>query len=356
MLRRISLAILGTAALAAVTLVLGGPGPLERILPAKALDYLESAGAFGARGRAGQLPQDFLQDDTDGLRAEGPIAAGAGNRPVFIRDVVAGHTTQAEADIPAEITTIRPIMGCRPTPPQAGTHLGHVTAGTSGIGLALSTYNDSHLAAGVQLLADHYRQTGNAAMPDLSGPAYEAYDVAVTATSAPVYLVLETGSGNRMWNLHLAPGARIERVILLGGTQTGIANLDPVVPVEVILDAGLAGCDIHPAYGLKVADGTSFGADAYDRWFLDAFGVTASSSRIGFDRGTISLVGPVPQAEEPKASYAPINGAKIRMTQDQFFEIRGQTGRGENFAARAKAIALTFAFGDLDYLRQGANF
>lgn len=351
MVRRISLAILGAAALAAVALVLGGPGPLERILPPRALDYLESAGVFGAHGRMGQLPRDFLEEDAGGLRAMGPIAAGAGNRPVFIGDVVAGYTTQAGADIPAEVTTIRPIMGCRPTPPQEGTHFGHVTAGTSGIGLALSTYNDSDLAAGVQRLADHYRQTGNAAMPDLSGPAYEAYDVAVTETSAPVYLVLETGAGNRMWNLHLAPGARIERVILLGGTQAGIANLDPVVPVEVILDSGLASCGIHPAYG---PEGTSDGA--YDRWFLDVFGVTASSSRIGFDRGTISLVGPVPGAEDPKAGYAPVNGAKIRTTQDQFFEIRGQAGKGENFAARVKAIALTFAFGDLDYLRQGASF
>lgn len=351
MVRRISLAILGTAALAAVALVLGGPGLLARILPSEALAYLEGAGVLGAGGRAGELPQDFLQVDT--LRADGPIAAAAGNRPVFIRDVVAGYTTQAEADIPAEVTTIRPIMGCRPTPPQEGTHLGHVTAGTSGIGLALSTYNDSDLAAGVQLLADHYRQTGTAAMPDLSGPAYEGYDVAVTETAAPVYLVLETGAGNRMWNLHLAPGARIERVILLGGTQAGIANLDPVVPVEVVLDAGLEGCGIRPAYG---SGGASAGAEAYDRWFLDAFGVAASSSRIGFDRGTISLVGPVPAGEEPKAVYAPINGARIRMTQDQFFEIRGQAGKGETFAARVKAIALTFAFGDLNYLRQGASF
>ncbi|WP_374641857.1 hypothetical protein [Tabrizicola sp.] len=353
MVRRISLAILGTAVFAAVALVLGGPGPLERILPRQALDYLESAGVFGLHGRSGQRPQDFLQEGADGLVAVGPIAAGAGNRPVFIGDVVAGYTTRAAADIPAEVTTIRPIMGCRPTPPQEGTHFGHVTAGTSGIGLALSTYDDSDLAAGVQRLVDHYRQTGNAAMPDLSGPGYEAYDVAVTETSAPVYLVLETGAGNRMWNLHLAPGARIERVILLGGTQAGIANLDPVVPVEVILDADLASCGIHPAYG---SEGMSSGAEAYDRWFLDAFGVAASSSRIGFDRGTISLVGPVPGAEGPKASYAPINGARIRATQDQFFEIRGQAGKGENFAARVKAIALTFAFGDLDYLRQGASF
>lgn len=373
----ISMVIVGAAALAAVALVAGGPRVLESVLPAPALDLLQNAGSFALSGRSGETPQDFLDDDSDGLVAAGPIAARNGNQPVFIRDVVTGYTTRAGSDIPAEITTIRPIMGCRPTPPLPGTILGHVTAGTSGIDLALATYNDGHLAAGVQQLVNHYRATGGTEALSLAPPAYEAYDVAVTETSAPVYLVLETGAGNRMWNLHLAPGARVERVILLGGSQAGIANLDPVIPVEVILNDGLQACGIQPAYGLnqghlffKSAGSGAMSAaevqdrlaridaavDAYDRWFRDSFGLDASSSRIGFDRGTISVVGPVPGAEEPKAVYAAINGAKIRMTQDRFFEIRGQGPEGEDFAARVKAIALTFAFGNLDYLRQGVSF
>ena len=51
--------------------------------------------------------------------------------------------------------------------------------------------------------------------------AYQSYDVAVTEVSAPVYLVLQTGPGNRIWNIHAAPGVRIERVVLLGGDQVG---------------------------------------------------------------------------------------------------------------------------------------
>jgi hypothetical protein len=44
------------------------------------------------------------------------------------------------------------------------------------------------------------------------------------------------------------------------------------------------------------------------------------------------------------------------MTQDAYFEITGQVGQGEDFPGRVKAIATTFAFGDLTSLRQGVNF
>ncbi len=376
----ISMAIGAAVGLASVALILSGPRLLEAVLPGQVLDMVAVWAQPSDSGRpvvAGDSPQAFLVDGADGLEAVGPIAASAGNTPVFIADVISGYTTRASRDIPAEVTTIRQIMGCRPTPPQAGSVVGHVTAGASGIDLALSTYNDRHLAAGVQQLVNLYRQTGTTVQLDVSGPAYEAYDVAVTETSAPVYLVLETGGRNRMWNLHLAPGARIERVVLLGGAQAGIANLDPVVPVEVILDSGLQSCGIQPAYGLNQGVSLLRSAEtgaipvaeveerlarigdraaAYDIWFRDSFGIEASTSRIGFDRGTVSVVGPVPRPEEPKASYAPINGSKIRMTQDRFFEIRGQVAEGEDFGARVKAIAQSFAFGDLENLRQGVDF
>ena len=251
-------------------------------------------------------------------------------------------------------------------------------AGTSGIDTALVTYNDAILAAAVQKFAAFYRETGMVDPIKAQPQSYQAYDVAVTETRVPVYLVLENRWDTpRMWNIHLAEGARIERVVILGGGQAGVANLDPVVPVEVILQDGLAACNIAPTYPLN--DGHLFfqsmenGAmsseeaeeklakidarvEAYDQWFSDSFGLAATDSRIGFDKGTISVVGPVPGEADPKAVFAPIKGAKIRTTQDQFFDIIGQVAEGEDFAARVKAIATSFAFGDLDYLRQGVRF
>ncbi len=201
--------------------------------------------------------------------------------------------------------------------------------------------------------------------------------MAVTETAAPVYLVLEAGAGKRIWNIHLAPGARIERVVLLGGDQVGVANIDPVVPVEVLPSEGLQACGIRPAHPLNAAhrffreleaEGVTFAeaerrrteqaamVEAYARWLRDTFDLDARADRAGFDFGTLSVVGKVPADAVAKAVYAPISGARILTTQDSFFEIRGQTAEGEDFAARVRAIATSFAYGDLANLMQGAEF
>lgn len=373
----IGLLIVSAMVLAAGAVFLMSPRLLDQILPSAIGDFV--AGLSGAasdgtrRPRAGDTAADFLDDTLDGLQAMGPIAAHSGNQPVFISDAVSGYSTAVSTAIPSEITTIRPILGCMPTPPMAGTVVGHATSGQTGLTLALSTYNHSHLARAVQAFVQAYRKTGEVPSVIEAAPAYAAHDVAVTETQAPVYLVLENGPGNRIWNLHLAEGAQIERVVLLGGDQAGIANLDPVVPVEVILNDGLAACGIRPAYALnpghqlfqpsqtagdaaaKVA-AIRESAAAYDIWFRDSFGVLAGQSRVGYDRGSVSVIGPLPGAQDPKAVYAAIAGSKIRTTQDLFFEIQGQVAEGRDFASRVKSIATDFAFGDLSTLQQGVDF
>lgn len=376
----ISMLIVGAVMLGVTLVVTLGPRAFEGILPATVLDALDGATIGGFTSMAsgsGDTPSDFLRDDPDGLQVTGPIAAMAGNRPVFIKDVIDGYTTRVGANSPAELMTIRPISGCRLTPPMQGTVVGHATAGVTGLDLPILTYNDGDLAAAVQTFVNLYRESGVAKVGPSAELAYEVYDVAVTETRAPVYLVLESFVRNRIWNIHLVPGARIERVVLLGGTHSGVANLDPVVPVEVLPDAGLTACGIQPAYALNpghrffevLANGTASskakaeadfaamqdGIAAYNTWFRDSFGVMADETRAGFG-GTVSVVGPQPGEAEPKVAYAPIQGARIRMTQDAYVEIMGQVAEGEDFAARVKAIATSFAFGNLETLRQGVQF
>ena len=376
----ISLLVVGAVMFGGVALVWLKPQAFERYLPERVMALLDGGlgQALNSTRRTGDNPAALLDDGADGLVALGPVAALAGNRPVFIPEVITGYGTRVGSDIPAEITTIRPISGCRLTPPLAGTAVGHVTAGETGLLLSFLTYNDSDLAAAVQGFVDRYRESGPTAPGDGSELAYEAYDVAVTETGAPVYLVLENARGNRIWNIHLAPGARVERVILLGGAHAGVANLDPVVPVEVLPGEALAACGIVPAYppnpgnrvfaALKTGSASDKAAaeaklaaiqnrvGAYNTWFRDSFGVPADETRAGFAGGTVSVVGPQPGAAGPKAVYAGIQGARIRLTQDSYFEIRGQVAAGEDFAGRVKAIATSFAFGDLKSLRQEVGF
>jgi hypothetical protein len=372
-------------ALAAVALLVFAPGVVDRVLPVAMVERLEGLRSSIAPGtaepRTGNTAAAFLADRPEGLIATGPIAAMKGNVPVFISDAISGHSAPDAQDIPAEITTIRPIMGCLLTPPLGGTVVGHAVAGQSLQPIGIATYNDADLAAGVQAFADAYRaaDAANATDPvEATVPdrlAYQSYDVVVTEVSAPVYLVLQTGQGNRIWNIHAAPGAMIERVVLLGGDQIGVANLDPVVPVEVIQNAGLDACGIRPAHALNpghatvaaARSGTPAGSaatliahetavDAYGLWFRDTFGAQAAPTRAGFDLGAVSVIGPLPGPEDAKAKFTPIAGSKIRTTQDSFFEIAGQVPPGEDFAARVTAITTSFAFGDLANLRQGADF
>jgi hypothetical protein len=379
----ISLVIVGAIMLVGTMLVTLGPRAFEGILPEPVLAALEGGmmgGTIGGMGgqAEGDSPDDFLRDGPDGLTARGPIAAMAGNRPVFIKDVISGYTTRVGSDVPTEITMIRPISGCRLTPPLDGTVVGHATSGETSLTLPMLTYNDSNLAGAVQGFVDGYRELGSTKVTYPSGLAYDAYDVAVTETRAPVYLVLENSVRNRIWNIHIAPGVQIERVVLLGGTHAGVANLDPVVPVEVLPGEAMAACGIEPAYPLNpghrffevLKDGPESYREeaeskyilmqdrvaAYNTWFRDSFGVTAVETRAGFDDTTLSVIGPQPGEAEPKAVYAPIQGSRIRMTQDIYFEIDGQVAEGEDFAGRVKAIATSFAFGDLTTLRQGVSF
>ena len=382
MLRRlINMVILSTIVLGVAVLALFGPRPFDRYLPEAFGQVVE--GIVGPGGllqrdlilRAGDVPGDFLQDGPEGLVVTGPVAAGPGNLPVFIQDAVTGRTTRTEAAVPAEITTIRPILGCRLTVPQSGSVVGHASARQSDLLLPMLSYGDDDLAIALEDFVETYRRRGSATAREVPGIAYSAYDVVVTETGAPVYLVLVAGPGNWIWNIHLARGARVERVVLLGGTQAGVANLDPVVPVEVMLDEGLADCGIAPAYPLNAghlwnrpqdqggpADGPTLlraqgeRVAAFDLWFRDTFGVTASDSRVGFDRGAVSVIGPVPQTAEARAPFASIEGSRIRMTEGQYFELRGQVAPGADFVSRVVALATDFAFGDLNNLRQGVEF
>ncbi len=377
----VSVLILGSVLLGVSALLIRIPAFRESFVPAPVLSFLDEKGILALIGATNDAPaadltlDERLADTHEGLVASGPVAASAGNRPIRIDAALTGYSTRSAASVPVELTTIRPILGCMPTRPMPGSIVGHVTAGRSDMPIGMSTYNDTHLAAAVQAFADTYRKLGPEGQIEILSPAYEAYDVVVTDTSAPVFLVLETGTGNRIWNIHAVEGVTIERVVLQGGDQAGVANLDPVVPVEVILAPGLADCGIVPAYAPtpgQIADADpAEGAQpmpaadlaaaldraaAYDIWFRDSYGVTASASRVGFDVGRLSVVGPLPEGEAPKAVWKSVDGARIRTTHDQFLDIEGQVAIGQDFAGRVVEIAKRFAFGDLDLLMQGGSF
>jgi hypothetical protein len=387
------MAIVGAISLVMIALVMGGPKVFEKILPEDAVAWLNdfgmgnemaTFGSFGGSTAAGDDPQSHLRDTSDGWRPSDKIAAMPGNRAVFIADVISGRRTSIDGHSPQGVSVLTPVADCRITPPGNDVLVGHVSAwSTSGLRLGLSTYGDAELAAAVQKLGGVYRNTGSKMLSGtdaaLRENSFDAYDVVVTETARPVYLVLQSSDDLRIWNLHLAPGARLQRVVLLGGRQAGVLNLPDGVPVEVLRSAELDACGFpRPFYALNpgalifqsieagaldadeaqvTLDRIAAQGDAYDAWFRAQFGVSADDTMAGnWIGGNIAVAGPKPATPEGRAEWRPVKGATALVTTDAYLEYEGLTASGAGFEARVMAIAKAYAWGDLGNLEQGVDF
>lgn len=387
--------IVGFITLFMFALVGFGPRFLEKILPESTLVWIEDNDGFGGLlsmsgtvdmadggGTKGDPkdPYSHLRDTGDGWQGSARIAALPGNQPVFVADVLDGRRAEARNVAPQTVGVLQPVTDCRFTPPQAGSFVAHIGAlGNPPYTMALSTYGDAELAKAVRQFAKIYRKSGRKQVHGLSDLSFTDFDVIVTETQRPVYLVLESPHDMRLWNILLAPGARIERVVLIGGRQAGVANLDPAVPVEVMRNAELQACGVpdaqyplNPGHMLfqsldagrlsveeaEVTLGKIAAANAaWDGWFRDAFGVSANATMAGdWNDGNIAVAGPVPATPEERAVYAKLSGGLARITVDTYVEYPALRAEGADFASRVGAIASAFAWGDLENLKLKENF
>lgn len=390
----VSMVIVGVLSLGMVALLFGGPRVFEKVLPASAIAWLETFGTDGtmqgigdgggffglggtkSAGGDGADPMSKLRDRKDGWEADASVATLQGGGLAFVGDVLQGHSARVRDHAPAEVSVLTPVTGCRFTPPSAEAHIGHAQA-AKGTSIGLATYNDSHIAEAVQVLVNVYRKNGTLRKATLNAHSYEVFDIAVTETARPVYLVLVGWHGLTVFNIHLAPGARIERVALIGGDQIGVANLDPAVPVEVLRGDEAAACGAVPFYppnpGNLFFQSVENGAikpeelpgylerfatalAGWEGYFQANFGTGATQSLSGDVGGVlVAAVGPVPVAPEARAVWRPVKGAALRVTVDQYVEMPGAP-EGQDFASVVEGVARAFAWGDLKNLSQGVEF
>ncbi len=385
----VGLIVMSVAAVAVFALILFGPRLLDRLAPQGALALVESVGGVfsptflgGAEepvSEAAHDPAAHLRDSPEGWRPTRRIAATAGNGAVFIDEVLAGRGTH-EGAAPVRVSALLPVAGCTFTAPGPDSAFGHVSAGAPvDTRVDLATYGDADLAQAVGDFAAAYRDTGLQRVEGLRALQFDAFDVVVTETARPVYLVLQADSGRRLWVLHLAPGARLERVVLLGGAQAGIANLPDGVPVEAMRQTEAEACGLpRPSYPLnpghrffqalqaghlsaeegqeKLAQMQARAAE-YEAWFRSAFGVSAAATMAGdWIDGDIAAIGPVPATSEGRAVWAGVDGAAVAVTQDAYLETAAEREAGQGFRDRVIAVATAFAWGDLKTLDAGVKF
>lgn len=387
----ISLVIVTVITLIMFALVSGGPRVFENVLPESAVNWLtdfgmgsdmQSFGGFGSSGKSGGAAADpnnasaRLKDSSDGWKADDDVTTLAGMHLAFVDQVIDGYSRRVRDDVPGKVEVLEEQPGCDFTPPSKGAFVGLATvAETTPIGLA--TYNDGHIADAVQYLAVSYRKLGKMQDISLEGLSFEVGDIAVTETAKPVYLVLDARFNRVVYNIHLAPGARLDRVILIGGIEAGVANLPADVPVEVISDDRIDACGYQPTYPLNpghlffqsAASGVmkqeevdlrlaqfAVAEQRWDKKFRAAFGVSPDGLSTGSVGGvSLATVGPVPALPEGRAIWKPVEGAPLRVTVDQYIEMPGAKD-GRDFKAVVTAVAKSFAWGDMANLEHGLDF
>ncbi len=391
----ISMVIVGAIMLVMMALTMGGPRVFENVLPEKAIVWIETMGmgtmeggwtytAHGTLRMGGGKaptadpddPNSRLRDSSDGWSADVSVATLQGGGLAWVEDVIDGHRTRVHGHAPGTVTPLTEVQGCAFTPPTALAHVGHAASGER-VQIDLGTYNDSHIAAAVQTLVNVYRDSGTVRSFRAAGPQYDVFDIALTETARPVYLVLVAGAGQPVFNIHLAPGARIERVALIGGDQTGVANLPEDVPVEVMRRPLAESCGAVPFYPLNpgalyyqsVENGAiraeevpqyeaRFAAAeaAWEGFFRANFGVSARESLSGDVRQVmVAAIGPVPDDAGARAVWQPIKGAPVRVTMDQYVDYPDMP-EGQDFDSRVQAVARAFAWGDIANLSTGVDF
>lgn len=369
-----------------------GQGELK--LPAAFGDFAAQAGYTDARsgsalvfsmgGQSGKAhategPGRHLRTQQGELVATGPIAATDTNAPVWIEDVLDGWRQTSPAQVPARVADLPLLPGCDFTAPAQGAKVGNVRAAESSTYAGFWTHDDAERIAAVEVFLRTYKAYGKGSVNSStdSAQAYQTYDIAVTETERPVHLVIQSSRPRQLFNLHLAPGARLSGVSIIGSEAVAVANLPDGLPVEAVTRAQLAECGLNPSLGslvpqggpqTTVSDGPSDGSStwndaaerateradakrAYADWFTAEFGRGPTHGLAGWDLGRVSVIGPVPATPEGRALFRPVAGADVRIQHLGHLYIAGVHAFPQAYRADVEALATQLAGGDLAAIR-----
>lgn len=287
------------------------------------------------------LSQVFAENQ--GLVFPPGFAANDQNAALDIAMVATGFDAAPGPDLPARITPLAFNTACTFRPLAAGETLHSVNLGnaftTAPIRVVMDEWIADSLTKYLKRKLNQSRFRGK--ITPASGSVQMA-NVFVTDTSAPVYLILQTMSGNTVWNIHAAPGVQIAHVAMIAGGIPGVALPSEDISVEALRvsdfvekhefgrDDAARDCMIRPwrkprenwIAARKATKGNALfenqmesyakGHHAYDLWFQGQFGVSADSVTIGALSAANVLVGTPPASPLP---YQPLSTRTLHLGQ-----------------------------------------
>jgi len=332
-------------------------------LSSRGLGHAEQTRAEGAA-------ESYIVARNWGEVAEGPIANHDGSRAVFIGDAIPDWRPADADEVADTIQLLNIARGCTMPAPAAGARVVNLMVEHPETKAGLWSYDEADLLKGVRKWFRNIRGHEDARLPGpMASHEFRVHDIAITETDQPVHLVLQNlAAGNILYNLHLAPGARVSGVSMLGGAANAVANIAPGVPVAAMDRATLRGCgaaqartvrleaDIakrlrdHQLRESEVEAGRAEAAarvSAFNDWFDAQFGIRSEDTLVGMSYAEVSLIGPVP--DDPSKDgprYAPLAGAYVVAQTEQYFKAAGRHDWPDAYQADVVATATQLAGGD----------
>jgi hypothetical protein len=198
-------------------------------------------------------PAVAFKNELQGRAYNADVALGDGaetgdGRPLWAAAIFAEFAPASDADIPALIEPL-PVAACAFEKPSEGAlvRLVHVVDGGANRAPVYTIDNQS-IADRAKNFVNYYFTTRKEQASfawSLASDAVSLVNVAVTEATAPVYLVL-TAHSDTIFNITVAPGARLERIAVIGSSVVGVANAPEGVMVEGLYGGALYRCGAQP--------------------------------------------------------------------------------------------------------------
>jgi hypothetical protein len=314
-------------------------------------------------------PADEVGRELRGYRAPPGVMMGADEKPYWVQSAIKGFRPVKDGDVPGSLVQREGIGGCAFTRPAENEVVATVMVDDSLVDSPVYILSRRLVGDRAENLINVLKANGKTVVAsDVTGDSLNVVDVAVTERSKPVYLVLASGGG-LLFNVHLAPGARVSRVAVIGGRTMAVANLDPATPVEFLTGDAGAACGATP---MRIpADHWSFVRNAREaggslddvlernyamqrqwaQWFRDSFGVDSEPGASGAATTAHVLAGPMPASSKERATYRPLKGATVLISRADYIVAGSRQDYRKLNSELVRTAATEAAGGDLAALR-----
>ncbi|MBT8409253.1 MAG: hypothetical protein KJN93_06485 [Alphaproteobacteria bacterium] len=230
-------------------------------------------------------------------------------------------------EYPGSHQVIEPSASCAPQRGPADDEIfTPVQIGASEHRAGLAMYSDAQLAGLTLKWVES--QSNRARKPDAAPPGKGTYiqqvNVYLTDTSGPLYLVLQSTTTGKLWNIQALPGVEIAHVVVIGAGAMALRPAPGSYQTEFIRTS--TNCAAHPGRqpaehwdmwqraGSQIEDYEGKArerADEYAAWFTGIFGRSPEDGVFGAWDAPHILVGPAPANNDARIDYAPVDGASV---------------------------------------------